>query len=397
MANQKALMEKHRASGGRENFPVIETLEMKSLRVTLGGNLLWKVSNWIQRFLIERVLLRRPNQQMALIVGGHIFFQTLSAAVELDLFSLLHQHKRMTREEIAKALNCAEQPIRILLLGCTTLGLLRKRGPSYSNTMLSRMLLVRSSAKNIIDIVRWQHHINYRAMSHFADAIRANSNVGLKEFTGTEGTLYERLAHDERREQIFQDAMESISVQANAMLVRGLNLRGAKFLLDVGGGNGTNIIAFARRFPQLRAAVFDSASVCEIARKNIAKEQLSDRLNAFPGNCFTDHFPREADTILFAHFLTIWSETRNRELLRKCFDSLPAGGSVIIFNMMQRDTEDGPATAAIGSPYFLTLATGEGMLYTWHEYRQWMHDAGFRSIESLSLPRDHGLIIGRKL
>ena len=238
---------------------------MKSVPVKVGGHFFWRVSNWVQRCLIERVLLRRLYQRIYLLMGGHIFFQTLSAAVEFDLFSLLHRHKRMTRAQIAEALKCAEQPIRILLLGCTTLGLLHKRGRSYSNTMLARTLLVRSSAKNIVDVVRWQHQINYRAMFHFADAIRANTNTGLEEFPGTERTLYERLTHDKWREQIFQDAMESISVQANAMLVRSLNLRGAKYLLDVGGGNGANIIAFARQFPQLRAAVFDSVSVCEIA------------------------------------------------------------------------------------------------------------------------------------
>lgn len=367
------------------------------MAVKLGRDLRWRIANWIQRCLIERVLLRRSNQRILLILGGHIFFQTLSAAVELDLFSLLQRHKGMTREQIAKALDCAEQPIRILLLGCTTLGLVRKCGQLYSNTMLSRTLLVRSSARNVIDVVRWQHHINYRAIFHFADAIRSNSNVGLQEFAGTESTLYERLTHDQWREQIFQDAMESISVQANAMLVRSLNLRGARFLLDVGGGNGTNIIAFARKFPELHATVFDSVTICEIARKNIAKEHLSDRLSACPGDCFTDPFPNEVDTILFAHFLTIWSERRIRPLLRKCFDSLPLGGTVIIFNMMQRDTEDGPPTAAMGSPYFLTIATGEGMLYTWQEYIRWMRDAGFRSIKSQPLPRDHGLIIGRKL
>ena len=64
--------------------------------------------------------------------------------------------------------------------------------------------------------------------------------------------------------------------------------------------------------------------------------------------------------------------------------------------MMQRDSEDGPHRAAMGSPYFLTLATGEGMLYTWREYMQWMSDAGFRSVTRRLLPRDHGFIIGRK-
>jgi len=365
--------------------------------VELANNPIQTVSNWIQRYLLERVLLRRPYERMYLILGGHIFFQTLSAAVELDLFSLLAKHRSMTREEIARTFQCADQPIRILLLGCTALGLLRKRGASYSNTFLSQRLLVRSAQKNIIDVVRWQNHINYRAMSHFVEAIRANSNVGLQEFGGTESTLYERLAHDDRLEGIFQDAMESISVQANAMLVRSLDLRGTRYLVDAGGGNGTNIVALARRFPHLRAAVFDSESVCKIAKENIAKEGLSGRLDVWPGDCFRDPFPKEVDAILFAHFFTIWSGERNRQMLSKCFDSLPKGGAVIIFNMMQLDSENGPLGAALGSPYFLTLATGEGMLYTWHEYKQWMRDAGFRSIESRALPRDHGLIIGRKM
>jgi SAM-dependent methyltransferase len=365
--------------------------------VKLASNPVQWVSNWIQRYLLERVLLRRSYERMYLILGGHIFFQTLSAAVELDLFSLLAKHRSMTREEIARALSCADQPIRILLLGCAVLGLLCKRGASYSNTFLSQRLLVRSAPKNIIDVVRWQNHINYRAMSHFVDAIRANSNVGLEEFGGTESTLYERLAHDDRLERIFQEAMESISVQANAMLVRSLDLECTKYLVDVGGGNGTNIIAFARKFPHLRAAVFDSESVCEIAAENIAKEELNDRLDVWPGDCFRDPFPEGVDAILFAHFFTIWSEEHNRRLLRKCFDSLPKGGSLIIFNMMQRDTENGPLGAAMGSPYFLTLATGEGMLYTWHEYKEWMRDAGFRSIKNRALPRDHGLIIGTKV
>jgi precorrin-6B methylase 2 len=365
--------------------------------VRLARNPLQRIANWIQLHWIERGLLRRPYEKMYLIMGGHIFFQTLSSAIELDLFSLVHKHGTMTREQIARTLNCADQPVRILLLGCTTLGLLRKRGPRYSNSALSKRLFVRSAPQNIIDIVRWQHHINYRAMFHFHEAIAANANVGLREFSGSEPTLYERLAHDERLERIFQDAMQSISVQANAMLVRSLDLRDTKFLVDVGGGNGTNIMAFGRRFPHLRAAVFDSSSVCEIAKNNIASAGLSDRLGAWPGNCFTDPFPAGADAILFAHFFTIWSETHNRQLLRKCFDTLPPGGAVIIFNMMQRDNEDGPPAAAMGSPYFLTLATGEGMLYTRQEYTDWLRDAGFGSVESRGLPRDHGVIIGRKV
>ena len=68
----------------------------------------------------------------------------------------------------------------------------------------------------------------------------------------------------------------------------------------------------------------------------------------------------------------------------------------LIFNMMQKDDGTGPLSAAMGSPYFLTLATGEGMLYTWNEYETWMREAGFKTVKRQVLPRDHGAIIGWK-
>jgi cyclopropane fatty-acyl-phospholipid synthase-like methyltransferase len=232
-------------------------------------------------------------------------------------------------------------------------------------------------------------------MHSFYDAIKSNKNVGLNEFEGEESTLYERLVHHPKLEKIFQDAMEQISAQANASFSEYVDLSHVKHLVDVGGGNGANIIALARKYPNLRATVFDSSTVCEIARKNIAAQGFANRLSATAGNCFVDAFPPGADCIIFCHFFTIWSEEKDQALIRKCFHALPSGGSVIVFNMMQSDDEDGPLTAAIGSPYFLTLATGEGMLYTWSEYESWMKQAGF-STKKQELPADHGVIIGVK-
>ena len=123
---------------------------------------------------------------------------------------------------------------------------------------------------------------------------------------------------------------------------------------------------------------------------------LSDRLDAQPGNCFEDALPANCDCVLFCHFLTIWSEDENRKLLKKVYDSLPSRGRVVVFNMMQWDDETGPLTAAMGSPYFLTLATGKGMLYTANDYEQWMSKAGFATTARQSLPLDHAAIIGCK-
>ena len=345
---------------------------------------------------VDEVLLRRQWERLYLVFGGHIFFQTLRTAVQLDLFSLLEEHGPLTRAQIAQHLGIEEQPARIVLLGCTSVGFLQKKGDTYSNSTLARRLLVKSSPEKITAYVELQHHAMYKAMPRMLEAVREYKNVGLKEFKGDEPTLYQRLVHYPELEQIFQDAMQELSVHANADLARFVDFSKVNHLVDVGGGDGTNIIEIARQWPHLRATVFDSPSVCKIAQKNIEASGLQDRLDTSSGECFETPFPKEADCLMFCHFFTIWSAEKDRELLKKCYDSLPSGGKVIIFNMMQRDDETGPLSAAIGSPYFLTLATGRGMLYTWKEYETWMKDVGFASVKKLALPRDHGAIIGSK-
>jgi hypothetical protein len=233
-------------------------------------------------------------------------------------------------------------------------------------------------------------------MQQLYEAIKQHKNVGLDEFPGDEPTLYERLAHQPELEIIFQDAMQELSVQSNQDLARYVDFSKLSHVVDVGGGDGTNAIALASQWPHLRITVFDAPTVCAIAEENIRKKGLSARIGTYPGNCFHDDFPQNADCFLVAHFFTIWSPAKDQLLLKKSFDSLPNGGRVILYNMMQNDDEDGPWAAAIGSPYFLAVATGEGMLYTWKEYEEWMRAAGFTDVSRFKLPRHHGVISSRK-
>lgn len=331
------------------------------------------------------------------VFGGHILFQTLYAAVEFDLFTKLSKHKRLSLSQISKELGIKNQPARILLLGLTSSGLV-KRGEDgqYFNSHVAELALTSHSPKNLISYVKLQHHVMYKGMFHLVDAMREYKNVGLKEFAGDEGTLYQRIAHNPALKQMFQDAMHELSVHANEELVKAVDFSDTRFLVDVGGGDGTNIIELAKHYDRLTAAVFDLPEMCPITEKKLAESGLGNRLRAVGGNCFEDDFPVGADCYLFSHFCTIWSAEKNKVLFKKAFDALPRNGKIVIFNMMQEDDETGPLTAALGSPYFLAIATGEGMLYTWSEYEKWLEEAGFAEMKRIRLPRDHGVIVGRK-
>lgn len=355
---------------------------------------------FIQVFLFERFLLgfilKSKLQQSHQVFGGHIFFQTLVTATEIGLFDLLHKEGALTQKQIAEKLNLAIKPVRIILLGLVSVDFLKKKGELYSLRFSSRRYLVSTSPYNILAFLKWQKYINYKAMMHLTESVQKNTNIGLIEFQGTEKTLYERLEHTPHLNQIFQDAMEDISKQATPILAGLLDTTKSKYIVDVGGGNGTVLIALARKNLNLRGAVMDLSSIKEISVNHIEKQGFKQRIGFIVGDCFKDPFPKEVDMILFSHFFTIWSEERSTQLLKKCYEALPSGGKVVIFNMMQNDSEDGPLTAAYGSPYFLTIATGEGMLYCWKDYEQWFRNAGFMNIQKITLPINHGIIIGTK-
>ncbi|MBN8538231.1 MAG: methyltransferase domain-containing protein [Deltaproteobacteria bacterium] len=350
----------------------------------------------IYNYLFERVFFKRQIEKFYLVFGGHIFFQTLRVAVQLRLFDLLKQNGSLELKEIAEKLSLQLQPTRIILLGLTSVGFIKKKGSRYSNSYLSDMLFVHSSPKKVIAYIELQHRVMYRGLYWLLESVKEYKNVGLKEIPGNEKTLYERLAHDPELEKIFQEAMQELSLHANKELANHLELNGVKILVDVGGGDGTNALALARKWPQLKTVVFDSETVCNIAIQNIKHQGLADRVSTSIGNAFSTPFPAGADSLMFCHFFTIWGESKGKELLKKCYSFLPKGGRVIIFNMFQDDNECGPLSAAVGSPYFLGIATGLGMLYTAKEYKAWFAECGFHSIQHTRLARDHGIIIGIK-
>ncbi len=329
------------------------------------------------------------------IAYGHVASALVRAGVELDLFTLLKKEPDQTRAALAKRLGVGDQPLRIVLTGLTALGLLAKQGDAYACGPLAAELLDRESPNSYLPILGWQHHIVYPGLFHFADAVRAGTNVGLKEFPGPGDTLYERLSAHPRLEDVFHRAMSGLSARSHHNLVEGFDWGRYRSVVDFGGGDGTNLIALLRRHPAPRGIVYDIPSVCAIAQKKIAEAGLEGRLGTQSGDFLRDPFP-PSDCYLFAHIFTIYSAEENLALLRKSYEALPPGGSVVVYNMMGNDDETGPMSAALGSPYFLAIATGKGMLYPAKEYQTWMREAGFERVERLALPLDHFAIIGTK-
>ncbi|WP_432146312.1 methyltransferase [Streptomyces sp. bgisy084] len=323
---------------------------------------------------------------------AHYDFQFLSAALQFGLFDVLEKNPGTTREELAVHLGLAPQPTRILLLGCTAMGVLRKEGDGYYNTPYIQPL----SALPDQPTATYLHRL-YRAADWFCESLKENSNVGLqREIPGTAPTLYGRLAENPELESPFQTMMGAVSHLVGEEIAGEIDLSDYRYLLDVGGGAAMNAVHLARTWPDLEITIGDLPSVAPMANDKVAELGLGDRVRAVGLDAFHDDFPGGHDAVLFAHFLEIWSADRVRALLAKASRALPSGGGVFVVTPYQSDDETGPARSAYLSAYFQTVASGEGMVYTPQEYEQWFSEAGIDPVKRALVGPDTVVLCGRK-
>lgn len=332
------------------------------------------------------------------ILFGHAAFQYLNAACELGLFDILHTRGELSKEDIRMSLDLQPRAVDILLLGCTSLGLLEKEGERYRNADVVAGMLGTADWQRFQDTVAFEQYVVYEGQLDFTESLRTNSNVGIRRVRGRGRDLYHRLSENPELEQVFYRYMRSWSELANEHLVAELDLTGARRLLDCGGGDAVNAVALAEANPLLDVTVFEIPASKTIAEAKIAEAGLEDRVAVLPGDMFADDFPSGFEVVLFAHQLVIWTLAENTMLLRKAYEALNDGGRVVIFNSMSNDAGDGPVVAALDSVYFAALPAEGGMIYSWAQHEECLRAAGFRDPKRLECPgwTPHGIIVATK-
>lgn len=175
----------------------------------------------------------------------------------------------------------------------------------------------------------------------------------------------------------FMNAHSQASARGVAQLPLFADVRS---LLDVGGGSGIFAIQLARAWPHLRATVMEIESVCAAADSYIAAAGIGDRVGTLAVNMFTQDWPQGHDALFFSNVFHDWSEPTCRLLAEKAFAALPAGGRILLHEMLLDDDHCGPlATTAFS---VLMLLGTRGRQYSLPELRIVLEGAGFVDIEA---------------
>lgn len=335
---------------------------------------------------------------LILYVHGAAAFQVVHAGCEFEIFEKLNANKTMSFKALEKFTKLPPESLRTLLWGLTSLKVIEYNGRTYKNSDIINKIFAHSEWMMFKTLVMIQAHIMYITQADYIDALKTNTNAGMKRISGKGKTLYTRLMDHPKIHKVFYNYMEAYSEYANPHLLKNIDLKNAKSAIDVGGGGGKNAILLAKHFPNLHITLLDLPVAEKIAKKNIQKNKMKDRVSFLTCDMFKNNFPAKQDVVFFIHQLVIWSREENEYLLKKAYRSLNKNGKVIIFSSMGNDSENGPVMAALDTVYFRCSAAGRGMIYPPKDYKEVLQKIGFKRIQFIKCDTwtPHGIIIAYK-
>ncbi|MFD0886623.1 methyltransferase [Streptosporangium algeriense] len=338
----------------------------------------------------------RVYERFQLIVNGPALFNAIVTGLELDVFRHLRDNPDADFEQLRLFTGLPAHSLRVLLLALTATELVTKRDGRYRNSAVADETLAEERPDSWRETLIGWRRFQYPAFPHATSALRAGRNTALEAFPGAGDTLYARLAHDPRLVAAYHDSIAPFTHLFVTGLLDNPELSSVRHLLDVGGGDGTTAIRFARRFPEAEVTIFDMPAVAEHAEVAVPAD-LADRIRLHPGDLFTDEFPEGVDGVLFSHVLEPFGARQNVELLTKALRALPSGGRIFAYGLTAPDDEDGGLLAARLSLYLNVLVSVGGLAHPAKDYERWLWEAGAAGVKSFTgLPYEHGLVVGTK-
>jgi hypothetical protein len=289
---------------------------------------------------------------------------------------------------LARSLELAERVTTTLVAAASSFGLLSGigEGAGVELTPSGRALLLADSprhAGSLLDLGVSFHRREY-GYDRLARALRGRNE--------SEGSWTETvLAPD--RVRTFVRAMHAHSVAPAAVWPRVVSLAEHRRLLDVAGGAGTHAIAAAVAYPHLEAVVLELPPVCPWTEAEVAGRALDDRIAVVAGDMWTEEWP-VADLHFLSDVLHDWSPERCRRLLERSFAALPAGGRVLLHEMLLDDDRLGPP-AVVASDLAMLLVNG-GQQYTRKELFAMLREVGFVELRHVQVLGDWHLVGGRR-
>ena len=297
----------------------------------------------------------------------------IKAGLELGIWSRIATGQRTARE-MARNEGWDPTGTRRLLDAFCGMGLLGKGKTGYHLTPVAEWYLLPDKptyfGQAFLADLAWE------GRGQLANAIRTGERPIMTGFTGEEkaaiwiGWYARRRAAPERGLEEFDKLWQALNIEAH----EGLRI------LDAACGTGVKSLSLARHHPGVHVTLLDWPSMLEVATEVTGKLGVSAQVTMLPGDLqVVDYGQNRFDLVWFGNITHYYSPPDVVGLLRKAFRALVAGGLVVI-NAPVADEARCEREDALVAAMEMFVASAEGDVYTFSEYRGFLEQAGFADV-----------------
>ena len=322
---------------------------------------------WLEGMGVSRELSLAEIFQL----GYYWETKILLTAVRLDVFSALDS-KPKTVHEVAGRIGAHEPTLSLLLNALVAMRLLNKEeGEAYENSTVAATHLVRNSAQYVGHLLLL-HDAEWESWGKLTETIKTGQRSVDRHVFETDPELGGNVLA----------VLHRIGQQSGPDLAKRLQLSGPVRMLDLGGGAGTNAIAFCRVYSELTATVFDLPATLRLTERTVKEAGLESRIALRSGDFNQDSLGGPYDFVLMSDILHYQNFATNAVLVQKVYSHLAPGGRLVIKDRFLDETGTGPAWTTAFAVHIL-VNTQQGGCYKTADAIHWMTQAGFHSVSEL--------------
>src|SRR5262245_25069385 len=306
-------------------------------------------------------------QLLEMMMSG-IIAQSLAVAAELGIADLLGNGP-MSAAELAAKVNVQPDKLHRLLRYAASHGVFRDTGDGrFELTPLSHAL--RSDSLNS---VRAAGRMIARASRAFP-FLQENLRTGTCGYNLAFGKpIFEDLKEKPQDAAIFDAAMKSFHGGETDAMLEAYSLSGVDMVCDIGSGSGVMIAAMLKRYPSMKAILFDLDHVIERSRTNMESAGLTARCR-FEAGSFFETIPGGADVYTIRHIIHDWQDDESIRILNNVRKAMKTGAKLLVLEAVIPEGND---------PHFSKMADMAMMLWpnglerTAEDFRRLLASSGF--------------------
>ncbi len=344
--------------------------------------------------LARRADMETPDPFALSLQSGLMVASAVLAAVKLRLPDVLSDEPQ-TVEELARATGTHAPTLLLFLHALASIEIGKEVDPAahtFVHTERSRALC-QQQEPGMADLVElWGAPYQWDAWRNLDYTVRTG-RPALEVSWGMHTTIWSYLDQNPLERKTFQRALAANASLILPAVLASYDFSAIRYLVDVGGGQGSLCLALLSRYPDLQATLFERPGVIAQAQTRVRTlpAPLAARYHLVDGDFFAA-VPAGAECYVLKNVLMDWRDAAALEILKRCRQAMdPQRGRLLVIEPVL-----GPDT-----PFtrFFSLQMAMLMHAARHrsleEHRALFAQAGFELCYTTSLGLEQMLLEGR--